>query len=64
VKNVTKYRVFKLRLQIADEHAATFTLGGNTQSVKGFRTGDGEYVVRFMPNETGVWQYSVGKSEQ
>lgn len=36
---------------------AEFTHNGHTVAVNGFYDGEGIYRIRFMPNETGEWQY-------
>lgn len=41
---------------------AIFTKGGRTIRVPGFYDGDGFYRVRFMPDDTGEWAYSVASS--
>ncbi len=38
---------------------AVFTGGGRTVTVPGFYDGDGQYAVRFLPEETGVWRWEV-----
>ena len=38
---------------------AEFHFGHRSVKVDGFYDGDGRYVVRFMPDETGVWSYST-----
>ncbi|MBR2995209.1 MAG: DUF5060 domain-containing protein [Lachnospiraceae bacterium] len=38
---------------------AVFVKDGKELSVKGFYAGDGLYKVRFLPEETGTWQYTI-----
>ena len=52
-----KYGIFELRLKCESEPNVTFTCGDTAINVKGFRVGDGEYAVRFMPQTEGVWKY-------
>lgn len=37
--------------------AASFTRGNRTVPITGFYDGDGEYVVRFMPDTEGEWTF-------
>jgi hypothetical protein len=39
--------------------SAVFSKGSNSVEVAGFYDGDGIYRVRFMPDQTGVWQYKT-----
>jgi hypothetical protein len=41
------------------DFAATFRHGGRTLKVPGFYDGDGKYIVRFMPDALGEWQYET-----
>jgi len=41
------------------ELSATFTQGQRSIRVPGFYDGDGRYLVRFMPDATGVWEYET-----
>ena len=41
------------------ELSATFRQGGRTLKVAGFYDGDGQYKIRFMPPETGEWEYET-----
>jgi hypothetical protein len=63
MQTVEKYDIFELRLQGGTTPVAEFDCSGNSRCVKGFRTGDGEFAIRFMPDTTGVWQYSVKTGE-
>lgn len=36
---------------------ATFTLDGEERRVGGFYDGNGRYVIRFLPEKTGTWQF-------
>ena len=39
--------------------SATFTNGGETMTVKGFYDGDGRFVIRFMPDKEGQWNFTT-----
>ena len=41
------------------EYCAEFTNETHTVQVPAFHAGAGRYLVRFMPQATGVWQYTV-----
>ena len=41
------------------ELSATFRQGARRLEVPGFYDGEGQYKVRFMPPETGVWEYET-----
>ncbi len=45
--------------QVAVDLSAVFHKGDKTWQVKGFYAGNGEYRVRFLPEEAGVYQYEV-----
>jgi len=44
------------------ELSATFRQGGRTLKVPGFYDGDGKYVIRFMPDQTGEWTYETASN--
>lgn len=46
------------------ELSAQFTLGETIISTKGFYNGKGEYKIRFMPKQTGIWKYITQSSEK
>ena len=62
-----QYETFELAFQgmhLADSWAqvgltAEFTCGGTVKTVKGFYDGDGRYVVRFLPEKAGTWDWKV-----
>ena len=62
-----QYETFELRFRgekLTDSWAdvpvtAVFTCGEETKTVKGFYDGDGEYVVRFLPEKTGTYRWTV-----
>ncbi len=64
-KQVERWGVFELRLQGSQEGnpfldvslTGEFRMGHRIVSVNGFYDGNGEYVLRFMPDEEGVWRY-------
>jgi len=39
--------------------SATFRNGARTVKVPGFYDGDGKYIIRFMPEQTGEWTYET-----
>ena len=39
---------------------AVFRLGDQSRQVKGFYAGNGEYRIRFLPEEAGTWRYEIG----
>ncbi len=41
------------------ELTGTFSINGNETTVKGFYAGDGQYKIRFLPVETGVYDYRI-----
>ena len=41
------------------EGSAVFRNGEDMRQVRAFRTGAGEYRVRFMPEKEGVWDYRI-----
>ena len=45
------------------EFGAVFRTGGRSVRVPGFYNGDGRYLVRFMPDSTGRWEYETYSSE-
>ena len=62
-----KYETFELVFrgtQLTDAWAqidlqAEFTCGDTVKTVKGFYDGDGQYIVRFLPEQTGNWHWKV-----
>ena len=38
---------------------ATFTSDATQMQVKGFYNGNGIYLIRFMPDKTGIWRYDI-----
>ena len=38
---------------------AEFACGDTVRSVRGFYDGDGRYVVRFLPDQPGLWRWKV-----
>ncbi len=43
--------------------SAQFRLGDHQFDIKGFYDGGGVYVIRFMPNAPGMWEYTTHSSE-
>ena len=59
MKNVERYDFFELKVTGNNEPQAIFTCGGNKKIITGFRMGEDEYGIRFMPDAVGLWQYCV-----
>lgn len=67
---VSQWEFFELRLAgPADGNpyldvtlAAIFTQGGRSVRVPGFYDGDGQYLLRFMPDSQGEWRYETDSS--
>ena len=63
MQTVLQYGVFEISLAsggkgpVAGE--GVFSKDGQEYRVKGFTGGEGRYCFRFMPNETGLWNYTV-----
>lgn len=49
--------------QVEIDLTGCFVLGEHAVTAKGFYAGDGEYRLRFLPEETGVWQYIIESSK-
>ncbi len=74
MKKISRFDVFEKRMNgpkpdascVKTDFTATFSKDNKKLQVKGFYNGDGEYIVRFMPEEIGIWQYelSLKASEQ
>lgn len=64
---VEKYRVFEARFSGPSEGNpfndvrldAVFNMDGESVPVNGFYDGDGEYVIRFMPEREGEWSFKT-----
>ncbi len=62
-----QYQMFELTFQgeaPRDSHVdidltGTFSINDHKTSVKGFYAGDGQYKVRFLPAETGIYHYQI-----
>lgn len=67
---VERWNIFELALDgptagnpfIDVTFEATFELGNRRITCAGFYDGDGKYKVRFMPDETGVWNYTTASN--
>lgn len=67
MKQIEKYNIFeesvygpKLTSSCVNvDFTATFSKGDKKIKVKGFYNGAGEYLVRFMPDEIGIWHYEL-----
>lgn len=45
--------------QVEIDLTAEFEINGKTNCVKGFYAGNGKYIVRFLPKETGKYRYKI-----
>ena len=67
MNKVERFGVFELILEgkipvgshIEVDCSAVFMKGDPECSIKGFYNADGEYRVRFMPHDLGIWRYEV-----
>jgi len=70
MKQVEQYGIFELIIQgrepegshVAVDIQAEFVSGDCRQRIKGFYNGNGEYRIRFMPQQIGIWSYEVRSS--
>ena len=71
-QNIEKWGLFELTLKgskienpVTDNDlTALFIQNVDTISIRGFYDGDGIYKVRFMPEKTGLWRYSVFSNQK
>ena len=64
---IEKYRIYELKLEAASKGnpfrdvqiQATFQNNGDKVAVNGFYDGDGQFIVRFMPQTEGDWTYNT-----
>jgi len=64
---VEQYSVFELRMEGPEtgnpftdvQLSAEFRIMNRTLFCEGFYDGDGIYIIRFMPDQTGEWTYST-----
>lgn len=69
-QKIEQWNRFELRLpNISDKNnfsdnplSATFTSKDTTITVAGFYDGNNQYVIRFMPEKTGIWKYNTSSS--
>ena len=67
MKHIEKYCIFELSVNgpkpvdssVNVDFTATFSKDDKKVKVKGFYNGDGEYLMRFMPEEVGIWHYEL-----
>jgi hypothetical protein len=59
MKTVERYGIFEIRVTGGTGAEGVFTHGEEECCVKGFKDGEGEYLLRFMPRETGFWHYAI-----
>lgn len=67
MKQVEKYNIFEQSIKCSKpidssvkvNFFAIFSKRDRKVEVKGFYNGDGEYLVRFMPDELGIWHYEL-----
>src|SRR4051812_7449551 len=70
VTGIEKWSRFEITLQgpssgnpFSDTHiSATFTHGNDKRTVNGFYDGDGKYIIRFMPDKEGIWNYTTSSN--
>ena len=64
METIEKYGIFEYTVKgvpssAPTEGAATFRNGETVRQVHAFLTGAGEYRIRFMPEEEGLWNYQI-----
>lgn len=59
METIKRFVIFEIRLKTDTIPVAVFSLNEKKITVKGFRISDTEYAVRFMPDQTGIWNYSI-----
>ena len=67
MKQIEKYNIFEKSIcglkptnsDVKVDFTGTFSKGNRKIKVKGFYNGDNEYLVRFMPDEEGIWHYEL-----
>lgn len=64
METIEKYGIFEcavkgIQSSALTEGTATFRNGENVRQIRAFLTGEGEYKIRFMPEEEGLWDYQV-----
>src|SRR4030042_5266103 len=69
---VEKWRIFELTLKGPSQGnpfteiqlSAVFTNGNQSKTINGFYDGNGTYKIRFMPQETGTWNYVTSSNSK
>lgn len=69
MKNVQQYDLFEVTVKDVEdaglvEYCGIFTKGNTEKVIPAFKSNEKEYTVRFMPEETGIWDYKIELSGQ
>lgn len=69
MRKVEKYGIFEAAFNETGAKAAVtgealFTHGETEKKVSAFKNKEGEYIVRFMPQEEGIWSYQITIGEK
>lgn len=67
MRQIEKYNIFELSVngpepinsKVNVDFTAIFSKEVKNVNVKGFYNGNGEYLLRFMPDEEGIWHYEL-----
>ena len=64
MKRIQQYDIFEVSIKdVTDvrlvEYCGIFTNGNTEKVIPAFKSGEKEYTVRFMPDETGIWSYRI-----
>jgi len=60
MKKIEQYDIFEQKFPLQIDPIGIFSNGNITKEIRGFQLNDKENAIRFMPEETGIWQYSIG----
>lgn len=63
METVEQYRVFEKTLS-GVRARGSFHLGQTDRTVQGFLSGEGRVTIRFMPEETGEWEYHIASDKE
>ncbi|MEH7417488.1 DUF5060 domain-containing protein, partial [Neobacillus drentensis] len=73
MKKIEKYNIFEgsvrgtepSKSNVKVDFTGTFRKDDKTVKINGFYNGNGEYLIRFMPDEVGIWHYELSlKAEE
>jgi hypothetical protein len=67
MRHIEKYNIFEVSVKgpepsktyVKVDFTGTFRKENKEVKIKGFYNGNGEYLVRFMPDEEGIWHYEL-----